>query len=200
MTVLLTGFEPFGGEARNPSAEIVARLKGTRIAGELVAGVVLPCTYGTAGDVLRAQIAALRPRLVIALGQFGGRRSVTPERVAINLDDAPVPDNAGELRTERPIRVGGTPAYFSRLPVADIAAAINAAGIPSGISLSAGTFVCNHLFYELMEALAGTPTLSAGFIHVPFLPEQAPEGVPSMPLDAMCQAVSIAIATSLRGR
>ena len=193
-TILLTGFEPFGDDDRNPSAEIVGRLTGTRIADADVVGVVLPVVYGGSADALLAAIEAHRPDAVISLGVAVGRLEVTPERVAVNLDDTTAPDNAGAIHVETPIVAGGPVGYLSTLPVRAIADAIKAAGIPAGISGSAGAFVCNHVFYRLMAAAEGTGT-RAGFIHVPGLPGQGdPEtDGPGMELDEMVRAVSIAI-------
>jgi len=193
-TILLTGFEPFGGEDRNPSAEIVARLGGTRIGGADVVGVVLPVVYGGSADALLAALEAHQPGAVISLGVAVGRREVTPERVAVNLDDTTAFDNAGAIHVETPIVAGGPVGYLSTLPVRAIADAIEGAGIPAGVSGSAGAFVCNHVFYRLMATTEGTG-MPAGFIHVPGLPGQgdpATDG-PGMELETMVRAVSIAI-------
>ncbi len=193
-TILLTGFEAFGAEARNPSAQIVGRLGGTRIGGADVIGVVLPVVYGASADALLAAMEAHRPDAVVALGVAIGRREVTPERVAINLDDTSTPDNAGAIHLERPIVEDGPVGLLSTLPVRAIADAIEAAGIGASISGTAGAFVCNHVFYRLMAATAGTG-IHAGFIHVPGLPGQGNpvEDGPGMELESMVRAVSIAI-------
>ncbi len=193
-TVLLTGFEPFGGEERNPSAEIVARLAGTRIAGVDIVGVVIPTVYGASADALLAALEAHRPDAVIALGVAIGRDGVTPERVAVNLDDTPAADNAGAVHLETPIVDGAPVGYLSGLPVREIADAIEAAGIPAHVSGSAGAFVCNHVFYRLMAATDGTG-VPAGFIHVPGLPgqgEPAKDG-PGMALETTVRAITVAI-------
>lgn len=193
-TILLTGFEPFGDEARNPSAEIVGRLGGSRIGGADVVGAVLPVVYGASADALLAAIEAHRPQAVISLGVAIGRRDVTPERVAVNLDDTTVADNAGAIHVETPIVDGGPVGYLSTLPVRAIADAIEAEEIAARVSGSAGAFVCNHVFYRLMAATAGTG-IPAGFIHVPGLPGQGDPAVdgPGMELETMVQAVSIAL-------
>ncbi len=193
-TILLSGFEPFGGEDRNPAAEIVARLGGSRIGGADVVGVVLPVVYGRSADALLEAIEAHRPDAVISLGVAIGRRQVTPERVAVNLDDTPSADNAGAVHVETPIVDGDPVGRLSALPVRAIAVAIEAAGIPAAVSGSAGAFVCNHVFYRLMAATEGSG-IPAGFIHVPGLPGQGDPAVdgPGIELESMVRAISIAI-------
>lgn len=203
-TVLVTGFEPFGGQAVNPSAEIARQLHGTVIQGHRVVGALLPCVFGAARRELQAHIRAARPVLVICTGQAAGRAGLTPERVAVNLDDAPQPDNAGQQPVDRPIVRGGPPAYFSTLPVKAITAALLDHGNPASVSLSAGTYVCNHVFYALMHGLAGSRrggrAVRGGFIHVPLLPEQAKSGQASLPLEAITAGLALAISTALRVR
>ncbi|CAN5182045.1 pyroglutamyl-peptidase I [soil metagenome] len=157
MTALLTGFEPFDGAAVNSSWEAVQRVPG-------VVAAVLPVEFGRASAVLDALIEEHRPEVVIAVGLADGRTAITPERVAVNLQDARIPDNAGAQPREQPIDPDGPAAYFSGLPVRAIADAISAAGIPAQVSLSAGAFVCNSVMYRLL-ASAAVPV--AGFIHVP---------------------------------
>jgi pyroglutamyl-peptidase len=199
-TVLITGFEPFAGATVNPSQEIARNLHGRLIARHRVVGALLPCVFGAALDELKAQLRTVKPALVIAVGQAGGRAEITPERVALNVDDARIPDNAGAQPVDRAIVRGGPAAYWSTLPVKAIAAALHGRGVPAGVSQTAGTFVCNHVFYGLMHALRRRPGVRAGFIHVPWLPEQAPAGQPSLPLETMVEAVAAAIEVSLRRR
>ncbi len=199
-TVVVTGFEPFGGERINPSAEIVRRLHGRRIGGCQVVGVVLPCVFGAATVELKKAIRAHDPRLVICLGQAGGRAAITPERIAVNLDDAPQPDNAGRQPIDVPVVRGGPVAYWSTLPLKAIIAGLRAQGVPAEISRTAGAFVCNHVFYGLMRALRRRPGVRGGFVHVPWLPEQAGKGRPSLPLAMMTDAISHAIGISLKAR
>lgn len=199
-TVLLTGFEPFNGERVNPSAEIARRLHGAVIAGHRVDGTVLPCTFGGAIAELKRRLRASHPALVVGVGQAGGRAEITPERVAINVDDARITDNAGARPIDVPVVRGGPAAYFSTLPIKAIVAALRARGMPAGVSQTAGTFVCNHVFYGLMHALRRQRAVRGGFIHVPFLPEQAGNGQPSLPLDTMTEAVAVAIETAVRQR
>jgi pyroglutamyl-peptidase len=199
-TVLLTGFEPFGGETLNPSQEIARHWHGRVIGGHRVAGALLPCVFGAAITELKKQIRATKPVLVICVGQAGGRAEITPERVAINVDDARIPDNAGRQPVDRAIVRGGPAAYWSTLPIKAITAALRQHGIPASVSQTAGTFVCNHAFYGLMHALRPKNGVRGGFIHVPFLPEQAKKGQPSLPLETMVEAIGVAIATALTTR
>ena len=200
-TVLLTGFEPFNGAAINPSWEAVRALDGWSGPGFAVVARQLPCVFGTALDVLRESIAGVKPDIVIAVGQAGGRSEMSLERVAINVDDASIRDNAGNQPVDTPVAADGPAAYFTTLPVKAIVKALRLRGFPSGVSQTAGTFVCNHVFYGLMHHAVGQP-LKAGFVHVPFLPEQAadrPERPPSMALrdivDALRIAVEVAVVT-----
>ena len=200
-TVLLSGFEPFNGAAINPSWEAVRALDGWSGPGFAVVARQLPCVFGNALDVLREAIAGVKPDIVIAVGQAGGRSEMSLERVAINVDDASIRDNAGNQPVDTPIAADGPAAYFTTLPVKAIVKALRLRGFPSGVSQTAGTFVCNHVFYGLMHHAVGQP-LKAGFIHVPFLPEQAadrPERPPSMALrdivDALRIAVEVAVVT-----
>jgi len=196
-TVLLTGFEPFGGAARNPSGEIARQLHGTVIAGHRVVGALLPCVFGGANRELKRQLRATQPALVICLGLAGGRADITPERVAINVDDARIADNAGRQPVDRPIAKRGPAAYWSTLPIKAIVAALRRRGIAASVSQTAGTFVCNHVFYGLMHELRGQKKVRGGFIHVPSLPEQAKRGQPNLPLAVMTRAIRLAIAAAL---
>ena len=199
-TILLTGFEPFGGERLNPSAEIARRLHGAVIAGCRVEGAVLPCRFGDAITDLKKLIRTTKPGLVVGVGQAGGREEITPERVAINVDDARIPDNGGARPVDTPVVRGGPAAYFSTLPIKAIVAALRARGVPASVSQTAGTFVCNHVFYGLMHALRRQRAVRGGFIHVPFLPEQAAMGQASLPLATMVEAVTLALETAVRQR
>ena len=183
--VLLTGFEPFGKASLNPSAEIVKR-----ISGDNIVTAILPVAYAQSAERLLALIAEHNPDVVICLGQAEGRKEVTPERVAINLDDARLADNEGVFRNDVKILNDGPDAYFSTLPVKEIVEAIKAAGVPAAVSLSAGAFLCNHVFYVAQNKFAGTKVRS-GFVHVPLMDEQAGEfpGLLTMPLEQMVTAV-----------
>lgn len=195
--MLITGFEPFGGSTVNPSQEIARNLHGREIAGHEVVAALLPCVFGTAIVELRRQVRAVKPRLVICLGQAGGRTAITPERVAINVDDARIPDNAGTQPVDRPVVRGGPAAYFSTLPVKAIVAGLRAEGVPAEVSQTAGTFVCNHVFYGLMHALRRRRGVRGGFIHVPYLPEQASKGEPSLAFEKMVSAIARATEIAL---
>ena len=183
--VLLTGFEPFGSATSNPSGEIVKQ-----ISGDNIVTAILPVAYTQSADRLLALIAEHNPDVVISLGQAEGRTQITPEKVAINLDDARLADNEGVMRNDVKILEDGPDAYFSTLPIKEIVEAIKAAGVPAAVSLSAGAFLCNHIFYVAQNRLKGTKVRS-GFIHVPLMDEQAGEfpGLPTMQLDQMVKAV-----------
>ena len=183
--VLLTGFEPFGTATSNPSGEIVKQ-----ISGDNIVTAILPVTYEQSAERLLALIAEHNPEVVVCLGQAEGRTQITPEKVAINLDDARLPDNAGVQRSDVKILDDGPDAYFTSLPIKEMVDAAKAAGVPASVSLSAGAFLCNHVFYIAQNKFAGTKVRS-GFIHVPLMDSQAPEfpGLPTMPLDQMIKAV-----------
>ncbi|MFM1985743.1 MAG: hypothetical protein RLZZ295_909 [Actinomycetota bacterium] len=183
--VLLTGFEPFGKASSNPSGEIVKQ-----ISGENIVTAILPVAYAQSAERLLALIAEHNPDVVICLGQAEGRTQITPEKVAINLDDARLADNEGVLRNDAKILEDGPDAYFSTLPIKEIVEAIKAVGVPAAVSLSAGAFLCNHVFYVAQNKFAGTK-IRSGFVHVPLMDEQAGEfpGLPTMPLDQMVKAV-----------
>ena len=183
--VLLTGFEPFGTATSNPSGEIVKQ-----ISGDNIVTAILPVAYTQSAERLLELIAEHNPDVVICLGQAEGRTQITPEKVAINLDDARLADNEGVLRNDMKIIDAGPDGYFSTLPVNEIVEAIKAKGVPATVSLSAGAFLCNHVFYVAQNKFAGTKVRS-GFVHVPLMDSQAPEfpGLPTMPLDQMVTAV-----------
>ncbi|QDT57164.1 Pyrrolidone-carboxylate peptidase [Caulifigura coniformis] len=199
-TVLVTGFEPFGGETENPSRQIALELAGRSVLGRTIVSEVLPCVFGKSTRALRTAIRKHAPELVICLGQAGGRAGLTLERVAINLDDAPLPDNAGVRPIDQPILKSGPAAYWSTLPVKGMARAMAMAGIEASVSHSAGTYVCNHVFYGLMQSLKRRPATRGGFIHVPFLPEQSlrqGRSAPFMLLPQMVRGIEVAIETAL---
>lgn len=197
--VLLTGFAPFGGESCNPSWDSVQVLDGERIEGHRVVARCLPVEFGASLEALRTAIDELKPDLVLCVGQAGGRAQISLERVAINVDDARIPDNAGAQPVDTPVTDEGPAAYFTDLPIKAMLAALRAAGIPAEISQTAGTFVCNHVFYGLMHALRNVPGVRGGFIHIPYSPAQAAHhpGAPSLPPSVATQALRLAIATAL---
>jgi pyroglutamyl-peptidase len=197
--VLLTGFEPFAGDPINPSARIVEALAGADVAGARIEGRVLPCVFGQAIVAAIRAIEQTSPVLVLALGQAGGRTGITVERVAINVDDARIPDNAGVQPIDQPIVADGPAAYFSTLPIKAMVDALREREIAASVSQTAGTFVCNHVFYGMRHHLANRPDVRAGFVHVPWLPEQvaARPGEPSLPLAVQVEAVRMLIAVAL---
>ncbi|HET6602959.1 MAG TPA: pyroglutamyl-peptidase I [Xanthomonadaceae bacterium] len=198
-TVLLTGFEPFGGEPVNPSAQAVQALDGERIGALRVRAAVLPCAFCAAGPALGAALVRHAPELVIAVGQAGGRDRICLERVAVNLVDARIADNQGEQPVDLPVIAGAAPAHFTTLPVKAMHAALVRAGIPAELSLSAGSYVCNAVFFELMERLAAMPGVRGGFVHIPWAPEQAVRhpGAASMPVALVCDALRVMVTAAL---
>lgn len=176
--ILVTGFEPFGGSGFNPSEEIARALDGRVLSGVPVRGAVLPCVFGDSLAELLRLVAEMRPQLVICLGVAGGRTCLSLERVAINVDDARIPDNAGRSPIDEAVVAEGPVGYWSTLPIKAIRAAWETAGYPCEISQTAGTFVCNHVFYGLMHHFCGR----AGFIHVPGAGLTLPEMVSALEL------------------
>lgn len=200
-TVLVTAFEPFGGETVNPSQQAVSRLAdGPPPDGVQIRTALLPVEFGPAVEALRSAVATHDPDLVICAGEAGGRFGVTPERVAVNVSDAHIPDNAGRSPVDEPVVAGGPVAYFSGLPVAAIVDALRAAGIPADKSSTAGTYVCNSVFYGLMHLIATErPGLVGGFVHVPYVHEQVVDrgDQPSLSLDMITEALRITVLTSV---
>ena len=187
--ILVTGFEAFDKSALNPSAEIVKALKGD----DLVTAI-LPVVFGQASSKLKELIELHKPTAVLCLGLAVGRSEITPERIAINLDDARIADNAGNQPLEQRIIADGPDGYFSTLPIEKMVASMKAAGVPASISLSAGTFVCNHIFYVLQDYLKDS-SIKSGFMHVPLMDEQRKEypALPTMPIRQMVAGVEIAL-------
>ena len=204
MKILVTGFEPFNGETVNPSQQIVYRL--TAPEGATLIKEILPVEFGKAAERLRELFQNHRPDVVLSVGQAGGRPEISVERVAINIDCVKssngsklLPDNAGDMPVDEPIEAEGPSAYFATLPLWEIVEAIQGKGIPAGISNTAGTYVCNHVMYvSLHQAAVQYPQMKAGFIHVPFLPEQIarredPRRLAAMPLADMVTALQAAL-------
>jgi pyroglutamyl-peptidase len=186
--LLITGFAPFGGETVNPSWEAVRRLPDV-LGGVVLHKKELPVEFTAAADLVWAETERLRPDAVLCVGQAGGRDAVTPEYVAINLRHARIADNAGNHPQDEPVVLGGPAAYFTTVPVRRMVEAVEKTGVPCACSYTAGTFVCNDLIYSLLHALRDTE-IPAGFIHVPFLPEQ---GSPSLTLEQMVAALTAAV-------
>ena len=192
--VLITGFEPFGGASLNPSRLLVEALMKERITGIELLSLILPVEFDAATKELLAKVNESKPDIVISFGQAEGRDAITPEKIAINLDDARIPDNSGDQRKNQSIVTYGLDGYFSTLPVEKMVEAMKSAGVASQLSLTAGTFVCNHIFYALQHALHGK-NVKSGFVHLPLVPEQSAEfpGQPTMELKEMVQGAVAAI-------
>ena len=195
--LLLTGFEPFGGERRNPSWEVARRLDRRTIGGLEVRAARLPVAMTPAIRRLNQSIARLRPRAVLGLGQAGGRPTLSLEQVAINLFSNDEVSGGGRTRE---IVAGGPDAYFARLPLTRMLDALTREGIPAALSLTAGAFVCNSVMYAGLHALCRRPSIPAGFIHLPYEARQAARhrGAPSMSIELMCRGVELAIGAIAR--
>lgn len=196
MKILITGFDPFGGETINPATEAVRLLKAPE-GVELKKLLNIPTVFGVGQEICR-RLEEERPDAVICVGQAGGRSGVTVERIAINMRDATISDNRGVCPTDQPVEPGGKAAYFSTLPIKKMVSAMEKAGVPARVSNTAGTFVCNDLLYTLLSHIEkqGLP-IKAGFIHVPFLPAQVEnrQELPSMELSQMATALEAALAS-----
>ena len=194
--LLITGFDPFGGESVNPAFEAV-RLLPDEIVGFKLCKLEIPTEFIRSGVILKDALRAERPDAVLCVGQAGGRTAITPERVAINLMDARIPDNAGYQPVDTPIVPDGPTAYFSTLPVKAIVEQIQSAGLPAAVSNTAGTYVCNSLLYTLLHtAVLEYPGLRGSFLHVPYAAEQLPgkpEGTFAMPLPDIARALTCAV-------
>ncbi|UNO38779.1 pyroglutamyl-peptidase I [Streptomyces sp. MST-110588] len=196
--VLLTGFEPFDGERVNPSWAAVREAATRPPAGLEFTTAELPCVYGDASAALFQAVRDSDPDLVLCVGQAGGRPDLTVERVAVNIDDARIPDARGAQPIDEPIVPHGPAAYFAALPVKACVMAVRAAGLPASVSNTAGTFVCNHVFYGLMHLIATErPALRGGFVHVPYAPEQVTDrSAPSLPVSAVAEGLRVIAATA----
>ncbi len=195
MKVLLTGFDPFGGDKVNPATEAVKRVSDN-VNGVEVVKIEVPTVFHKSIDVVAKTIEEVKPDAVLCIGQAGGRAELTPERVAINLDDARIADNEGNQPIDVKIFEDGEPAYFATLPIKAMVASMRNAGIPASVSNTAGTFVCNHLMYGVLYTLAKkNPGVRGGFMHVPFIPEQVINraNTPSMALADIVKGIEAAI-------
>lgn len=200
MKVLLTGFEPFGGENINPSYEAVKNIPDT-IEGAQIIKVQIPTVFRKSIEELEKNIIKYNPDIVICVGQAGGRFEISIERVAINVDDARIPDNEGNQPVDEAIFKDGEPAYFSSLPIKAITMEIKNAGIPVSVSNTAGTYVCNHLMYGLLYLIDKKyHNIKGGFIHVPFIPQQVlnRSNTPYMNLEQMTEALTIAVKAAVK--
>jgi len=172
MKLLLTAFDPFGGESVNPALEAVKNV-ADKIGNVEIIKLEVPTVFGKSIAKVKAEMDRLKPDVVLCIGQAGGRFDVTPERVGINIDDARIPDNEGNQPLSVPIFEDGETAYFARLPIKAMVQAIRDAGLPSSVSNTAGTFVCNHLMYGVLYHINKSfPDMLGGFMHVPYIPEQ----------------------------
>ena len=195
MKILVTGFDPFGGEEVNPAIETVKRLPDT-IAGAKIIKLEIPTVCHQSLRVIDEAIAGYDPDVVLSVGQAGGRPDITVERVGINVDDCRIPDNAGNQIVDEPIYADGPAAYFVTVPIKAMVQRIRERNIPASVSNTAGTFVCNHVTYGVCHLLAVKyPGKRSGFIHIPFLPQQAVDkkNMPSMSQDMMVEAITAAI-------
>ena len=195
MKLLLTAFDPFGGSTVNPALEAV-KLVGETVSGVKIVKLEVPTVFGKSIAVVADALEREKPDAVLCVGQAGGRADLTPERVAINIDDARIPDNEGNRPIDTPIFADGAPAYFATLPIKAMVQKIRQAGLPAGVSNTAGTFVCNHLMYGLLYTLEKRfPGVKGGFIHVPFVPSQVPDrSAPSMRSEDIARGIEAAIA------
>ncbi|WP_131501477.1 pyroglutamyl-peptidase I [Lactobacillus crispatus] len=195
MKILVTGFDPFGSDKINPAIEAVKRLPDT-IKGAKIIKLEIPTVFNKSAQVVHQAIVKEQLDYVLNVGQAGGRSALTPERVAININDGRIPDNDGYQPLDEPIQPDGDTAYFTQLPIKAMAKAIRAAGLPAIVSNTAGTYVCNHIFYQVQYMRAKEfPKLKAGFIHIPFLPEQVitRPNQPSMALADIVKGLTAAI-------
>lgn len=199
--ILLTGFEPFGGQEINSSWQAVQLAAGTlRDAGNVVHAVELPCIFGTSAAALRMALDEAGPDLVLAVGQAGGRARLSLERVAVNVDDARIPDNAGNKPVDTPVVEGGPAAYFSTLPIKSCLQELTGRAIAAEVSQTAGTYVCNHVFYTLMHELQRDVHSKAvgGFVHIPYAPEQVPgSSAPIMEMTTAAAGLALVAQLSL---
>lgn len=198
MKALVTGFDPFGGDAVNPSSLAVSRLK-KKIGKVTVVTAVLPTSYAKSAKVLRKAIDEAKPDIVLCVGQAGGRTELCLERVGINVQDARIPDNDRNQPIDVPVLAEGPAAYFATLPIKACVAEMRKAGLPAAVSNTAGTFVCNHILYSLMDIIVSHPVrMRGGFLHIPYVPEQAARlgGAPSMAVDDIVRGIEIIVATS----
>ncbi|MCF6436221.1 pyroglutamyl-peptidase I [Pseudoalteromonas sp. MMG022] len=202
-SILLTGFAPFGGEHINPSWQAVSQLEGEHIGGFIVHTKELPCEFGASLKELHLAIDKYAPQLVLCIGQAGGRAEISLERVAINVNDARIPDNADKQPIDTPVIAGGPAAYFTNLPIKRLLLALQQAEIPAAISNTAGTYVCNHVMYGLMHLINQHDThVKGGFIHIPYLPLQAVnhQGSASMSLETVVSALRVIITCAIQDK
>ena len=199
MKILVTGFDPFGGEKINPALETIKRLPDT-ILGAQIIKLEIPTVVGKSLAKIKEAVEKENPDVVLSIGQAGGRSEITVERVGINIDDCRIPDNEGNQPIDEPVVKGGPAAYFVTVPIKAIVENIKAHNIPASISNTAGTFICNHVCYGVAHLAAQRTTtgkpMKSGFIHIPFLPEQVigkPALTPSMSLETIISGITHAL-------
>ena len=198
MDILLTGFDAFGDEKINPASLVLEKIP--KIIGDAeIHKLIIPTVFGKSASLIEEKIEEIRPDIIISLGQAGGRSHITVERVAINIDDASIDDNEGNRPIDRIIREDGEPAYFATIPIKAIINKLQESNIPASISNTAGTYVCNHVMYQDLYLANKYKNIRAGFIHLPFLPDQVVDknGMASMDLQTMVAAIKLAIETSI---
>jgi pyroglutamyl-peptidase len=200
--ILITGFAPFNQETINPSWEVVKQFEGRQISNSHDIQIAqLACEFGLANEQLHALLEQHQPEIAICIGQAGGRAEISIERVAINVDDARIPDNAGAQPIDEPIAADGPAAYFSSLPLKALVKNLRDNNIPANISQTAGTYVCNHVFYGLMHYANTHPNLKrAGYVHIPYLPSQACHhpGAESISMETLEKALSLLVETTVK--
>lgn len=198
MKVLITGFDPFGGESINPAYEAVKMVRDDIFDCEIIK-VEIPTVFGSSFEAVKQAVKSYQPDIVLAIGQAGGRAAIAVERVGINVDDARIPDNEGNQPIDETIFEDGDNAYFSNLPIKKMVEAMQRANIPAVVSNSAGTYVCNHILYSIMYLIEKTYTnMRGGFIHVPFIPEQViGKNAPSMSVEMIARGLEVAIETAI---
>lgn len=196
--VLISGFEPFGGSDLNSSQLVVEAISKESLSGLELSAVILPVEFDKAAKVLFSKVRELDPEIVISFGQAEGRKAITPEKIAINLDSARIPDNAGELRVNKVIIEAGADGYFSTLPIEKMVVAVKECGLDGEISLSAGAFLCNHIFYHLQHQLLERG-IKSGFVHLPLVNEQLAQypDQPSWTLEDLIRGVKAAILSTI---
>lgn len=195
MKILVTGFDPFGKDTINPAIEAVKRLPD-EIDGVEIVKLEIPTVFNKSAEVIQEAIKTKKPDYILNIGQAGGRYELTPERVAINIDDARIADNEGQQPIDQPIKDDGAPAYFSQLPIKAMVDYMRKENIPASVSNTAGTFVCNHIMYQTLYMTKNEfPEIKAGFMHIPFLPEQVIErpNTPSMALEDIVKGITASL-------
>lgn len=202
MKILVTGFDPFGGEKINPAIESVKKLPDT-IAGAEIIKLEIPTVIGKSVDKIKAKIEVVHPDVVLSIGQAGGRPEITVERVGINCDDCRIKDNEGNQPIDEKVAEDGPAAYFSTLPIKAMVKNIQDGGVPASVSNTAGTFICNHVLYGVAHIqVTKHPEMRTGFIHIPFLPEQVVDkkNMPSMALETIVKGLTLAIEAIVKNK